>query len=118
MTTRDLTEMKPFWMVYGFGQRGLTCQHDTEAGALREQSAWQRSDRASRSWCLRRHKQSGHAGSTTSICERRPIQMAGALDIRTRRTTYRFDVRRLRFGEPIPFRSHYVGRKFRRHRYE
>ena len=32
----DLTEMKPFWMVYGLGQGGPTYQHDTEASALRE----------------------------------------------------------------------------------
>lgn len=32
----DLTEMKPFWMVYGLGQRGPTYSHDTETSALRE----------------------------------------------------------------------------------
>ena len=35
-TVSDLTEMKPFWMVYGLGQRGPTFQHETEASALRE----------------------------------------------------------------------------------
>ncbi|WP_096486422.1 hypothetical protein [Methylorubrum populi] len=34
--TRDITEMKPFWMVYGLGQRESTYQHGTEARALRE----------------------------------------------------------------------------------
>lgn len=32
----DLDEMKPFWMVYGLGQRGPTFQRDTEVSALRE----------------------------------------------------------------------------------
>lgn len=32
----DLNEMKPFWMVYGLGQRGPAYQHDTEGSALRE----------------------------------------------------------------------------------
>lgn len=33
---QDITEMKPFWMVYGVGQRGPTYQHDSEGSALRE----------------------------------------------------------------------------------
>lgn len=33
---QDITEMKPFWMVYGIGQGGPTYQHGTEAAALRE----------------------------------------------------------------------------------
>ena len=33
---QDITEMKPFWMVYGLGQRGPTYQHDSEGSALRE----------------------------------------------------------------------------------
>lgn len=32
----DLDEMKPFWMVYGIGQRGPTYQHGSEGSALRE----------------------------------------------------------------------------------
>ncbi|ACK82475.1 hypothetical protein [Methylorubrum extorquens] len=34
--TPDITEMKPFWMVYGLGQGAPTYQHGTEAAALRE----------------------------------------------------------------------------------
>ncbi|KQQ04515.1 hypothetical protein ASF56_12260 [Methylobacterium sp. Leaf122] len=34
--TPDITELKPFWMVYGLGQCGPTYQHGTEAAALRE----------------------------------------------------------------------------------
>ncbi|WP_437871550.1 hypothetical protein ACSD7O_24890 [Methylorubrum extorquens] len=34
--TRDITEMKPFWMVYGIGQRGPAYQHDSEGSALHD----------------------------------------------------------------------------------
>ncbi|GAA0267401.1 hypothetical protein LNAOJCKE_3011 [Methylorubrum aminovorans] len=33
---RDITELKPFWMVYGLGTRGPTVLHNTEHSALRE----------------------------------------------------------------------------------
>ncbi|WP_375274480.1 hypothetical protein [Methylorubrum thiocyanatum] len=33
---QDITEMKPFWMVYGLGQSAPRYQHSTEAAALRE----------------------------------------------------------------------------------
>lgn len=33
---QDITEMKPFWMVYGIGQGGPTVRHGTEDKAQRE----------------------------------------------------------------------------------
>ena len=33
---QDVTEMKPFWMVYGIGQGGPTVRHESEDKAQRE----------------------------------------------------------------------------------